>query len=324
MRKRSAALVLVVLAACGRPPVTDEVTVQFSDEDDTAVITAETKFDLSSRNPRVEAARNAALAGTDPWTVRFARLTPELDRVTFERNRGDLARVVHTVRVPADDLQRVFSDTSVTVLLTRADGWNELTLLPGASTRATREQERHFEEHLRSWSGDVARYFRAIDHLYDYLDENPHRAEAMFAALVASKEEDPLVTEEELPFLEAVMHAMERIAARMDATEGAAFTFGEVADLIYNPFPAKMTFRAPGAKDLVIEPVDLYGAIAALEGKWISPDPLAALLRNDIPPASELAAMPRKSAAAPDASEIAAAIKEQLARPKSYTLRWRE
>jgi hypothetical protein len=326
MRKRwAAAIALLLLAACGQPPVTDEVTVRFSDESDTATVTAETKFDLQSRNPRVDAARNAALSSTDPWSVRFARVNPELDQVTFERQRGELARVVHLVRIPANDLGRVFSDTSVTVLLTRENGWNELTLLPGTSQRATREQQRHFEEQLGVWSGDVARYFRAIDHLYDYLDEHPQRAEALFAALVASKEDEPpLLAEEELPFVEAVMNAMERIATRMDESGAEAYSFAEEADLIFNPFPAKMTFRAPDAKDLVIEPVDLFAAIAGLEGKWISPDPLAALLKKEIPTAAELAEMPRKSTSMASATEIASAIREELARPKSYTLRWRD
>ena len=323
MRKLWAALALAFLAACGRPPVTDEVTVRFFDDPPEVQITAETRFDLESRSRRVESARNAALTGTDPWSVRFARLAPELDQITFERQSGALARVVHVVRIPADDLPRVFSDTAITATLTYRDGVHELILYPGTSSRATREQQRHFEEQLGSWSKDVARYFTAIDHLYDYIDDNPHRAEAIFAALINNKETE--VLEEEQPFLEAVLNAMERIAARMDESEDDAVSFAEEADLIYNPFPAKMTFKAPGEKELVIEPVDLFAAIAALEGKWISPDPLAALLKDDeqMPAAAELAKMPRKSASVVDASEIARAIREQLARPKTYSLRWR-
>lgn len=326
MRKPLAALALLVLAACTKPPVTDEVTIQFFDDHHDVRITAETKFDMYSNNPRVEAARTAALTGFDPWTVRFNRVNPEVDHITFERSRGELERVVHVARVPAEDLQRVFSDTSVTMQILRGEGTRELSLYFGSSARATREQQRQFDEALTSWSRDVARYFIAIDHLYDYMNENPHRAEALFAALVASKEDEPpLVAEEELPFIEAVMATMERIGLRMDAVQGDAATFAELADLIYNPFPAKLTIRAPGEKDLVIEPVDLFEEIAALEGKWISPDPLAALLKADeLPPAADLAAMPRKSASVVDASEVERAIREQLARPKTYTYRWRD
>lgn len=327
MRKLLAAVALLVLAACGRPPVTDEVTVQFYDGHDDVVITAETKFDLHAQSRRVDLAREAALTGNDPWSVRFARLSPELDQVTFERRKGQLESVVHTIRVPADDLQRVFSDTSVTVTLTRDRGWKELTLYPGTSTRATREQQRLWDEQLTAWSEDVARYFTAIDHLYDYLDDQPHRAKAVFAALVAAEEDDPPIAEEEEPFVEAVLDAMERIAIRMDQHEGDAASFAEMADLIHNPFPARMIFRVPREKDLVIEPVDLFGAIGALEGRWISPDPLAALLKTEksaIPSATELAEMPRKSSSVPNAAEIARAIREQLARPRVHSLRWSE
>jgi hypothetical protein len=316
------ALLLMLFAACARPPVTDDVTVQFYEDRPEVLITAETRFDVSSRSPRVETARNAAITGNDPWSVRFGRLVPELHQVTFERHHGTLARVVHTVRIPADELQRVFSDATVTVLLTRGDGYSELILLPGTSSRATREQQRHFEEQMASWSRDVAGYFTAIDHLYDYLDDQPHRAETVFDALVGGK--DVEVLEDEEPFVQAVLDAMERIAARMDAGEAGAATFAEEADLIYNPFPARMTIKVPTEKDLVIEQVDLFAAIAALEGKWIAPDPLAALLKEQEPSPRELAGQPRKSASVVDAGEIASAVREQLARPKSYSIRWRE
>ncbi|HKR67078.1 MAG TPA: hypothetical protein VJZ00_25350, partial [Thermoanaerobaculia bacterium] len=105
-------------------------------------------------------------------------------------------------------------------------------------------------------------------------------------------------------------------------------------DLVFNPFPAKVTVSVPGdviaiegfksSKELVIEPVNLYASIAGLEGKWISPDPLAAALREQIPTAEELASMPRRSTAFVPASNVADAIREQLVRPKSYVIRWRD
>ena len=324
MRKLWAALALAFLAACAQPPVTDEVTVEFYDGRDEVLITAETKFDLKSKNPRVDAARNAALVGTDAWSARFTRLAPELDQVTFERHSGALARVVHAARIPAEDLQRVFSDTAITVSLVYVDGQHELTLYPGTSTRATREQHRHFEDQLGAWSKDVARYFTTIDHLYDYMNANPHRAEPLFAAMFGEKGSELLVMEEEVPLLEAVEQAMEKIGARLDATEARAASFAEEADLIYNPFPARMIFRVPREKDLVIEPIDLFSAIAALEGKWISPDPLAALLKEEVPSPAELAEMERKSSSVVDAGDITRAIREQLVRPRSYVLRWRD
>ncbi len=321
MPRRLAALAVLLLAtACGRLPVRDEVVVQFHDDRDEVTVTAETLFDHGNSSQRVESARSAALQGLDPWTVRFARMDPQSEEITFARRQGELERVTRRIRIPADDLQRLFSDTNITLNLIRGEGWRELSLYPGSSSRASREQIRHFEEELHAWSRDVARYFVAIDHLYDYLDENPHRSKFVFAALVNEKEAAVLEDEESL--LTAVIESMERIAERMDAHEDDAFTFAEEADLIYNPFPARMVIRAPGEKELVIERIDLFATIAALEGKWVSPDPLAALLKEELPTGEELAAMPRKSTSVINASHIETAIREQLAQPRTYTVRW--
>ena len=321
LKRLAAAAALLLFAACGRPPVRDEVTVQFYEEGNEITVRAETSFDLRTASRRVEQAQSAAMAQTDPWAVRFAQLTPVADEVTFLRNRGELERVTRTIRIPEDDLQRVFSDTSITVNLIRGEGWRELTFYPGSSSRASREQVRHFEGQLNLWSSDVARYFTAIDHIYDYLGEHPHRAKPLFAALLNEKEPADVLEDEE-PLLTAVLAVMERVADRMDAAEQDSWSLAEEADLIYNPFPARVVVRVPREKELVIEPVDLFKAIAALEGKWISPDPLAALLKDEQATADQLAAMPRRSVAVPNAGEIAGAIREQLARPKTYAIRW--
>lgn len=322
MTKRIAALALLLLAACAQPPVTDHVTVQFHEDREEITVTAKTDFKRDSRSPRVESARIAALGGTDPWSIRFARVSPVDEDVTFSRHRGTLDEVTRRITIPADDLQRVFSDTSITVNLIEGEGWRELSLYPGTSSRASREQIRHFNEQLTSWSQDVAGYFIAVDHLYDYLDEHPHRAKFIFDS--QTSEEDSPVLEEEKPLVEAVGNAMERIIDRADEQEDESYSFAEAADLIFNPFPAQMTIRVPREKDLVIEPVNLFEAIASLEGKWISPDPLAALLKDDGTTSEQLAAMPRQSTSVVNATEIANAIREQLARPQSYTIRWSE
>ena len=322
--KRLGVLALLLVAACAQPPVTDQVTVQFHENSNAITVTATTDFKRDSQSPRVESARIAALGGTDPWSIRFARLSPVDEDVTFSRHRGTLDQVTRRITIPADDLQRVFSDTSITVNLIEGEGWRELSLYPGTSSRASREQIRLFDEELNVWSQDVARYFIAVDHLYDYLDENPHRAKFIFATQENEKESP--VLEEEQPLVDAVGNAMERILSRLEEQEDQAYSFAEAADLIFNPFPAKMTIRVPREKDLVIEPVNLVEALASLEGKWISPDPLAALLKDEEEAltSEQLAAMPRHSTSVINATEIANAIREQLARPQTYTIRWSE
>lgn len=339
MLRRFAPVAAVLLfAACAQPLVDDEVTVTI-EKNDRALITAQTTFNDKdvkddTRLRIVEAARFAALHGNDAWSARFGRLTAEDEEVTFQKHLGQLDRVTRSIRIPAGQLQQVFSDTNITVNLLNGEGWRELSFIPGGSIRATREQRKHFEDSLQSWSGAVARYFAAVDRLYTYLNANTHRRPAIFAALLSTEAVGELpVAEEEQPLVDSVIVAMEEIGTMMDQVpDGAAATFGEEADLIYNPFPARMTIRVPGdvlskegfKEELVIEPVDLLDVITGLEGKWISPDPLAALLREQPATAEELSRQGLRSTQVVHASDIANAIREELERPKMYVVRWRQ
>jgi len=345
-RSMVCALVLLcalLVAACARGPVNEAVTVEF-EKSDWVRVTAETTFDdsninTSARMALLEAGRFAALNGTDSWSARFGRVTAEDESVTYEKHRGQLDRVTRSVRIPTNQLQQVFSDVNITVNVLNGPGWRELSFIPGGSIRATREQRRHFEDALGSWSGSVARYFAAVHRLYVYMNANPQRGPALFAALLSEKPVDPavvnpalLVLEEEQPLVDSVTAAMEEIATGMDETEDGAATFAEEADLIYNAFPARMTVSVPGdviskegfGKELVIDRIELLEIITGFEGKWISPDPLAALLREQAPSAEQLARQPRRSTSSVSASDIADAIREQLVRPRTYVLRWRD
>jgi hypothetical protein len=337
-------VVALFIASCGKFPVTDEVRIEFADDGKSVDVTADTRFQLEAANDetrrRIEAARAAAQQGTDPWSLRLSHLTPESERVTWSRTRGALEGVTHSVRISDDDLQTVFADTNITVNVLHGDGWRELRFYPGTSARASREQQRRFASELSSWSTIVARYFAAIHRMYGYMDASPGRARYLFAAVMHEDREDgspAIVAEEEQAYVDDVVNAMDEIAKRMDEQEGRATTFAEDADLVFNPFPARITVTVPGdilaaegfppgGKDrsLAIEPVDLFASIAALEGKWIAPDPLAAMLREQPPRSDEIAGMPRRSTALVPADDVARAIREQLARPKSYAVRWRE
>jgi len=344
LRRYAVALALSWLAACARSPVTHELSIEV-EKNDRVLVTAQTAFNPAvARTPgqlsRLEAARSVALHGNDEWATRFGRITAEDDEVTFRRHGGELDRVSRAVRIPSRDLQQLLSDTNITVNILDGEGWRELAFYPGASMRATREQRRHFDEALDTWSSSAARYFVAVDHLYAYLRVNPQRAPELFAVLLGEKDSEQLgaddlplsqAGEEEQPLLDAVTAAMDEMASRMDEQEGDAVTFAEEADLVYNPFPARMIVRVPGevisqqgfTKDLTIEPIDLLEAITALEAKWISPDPFAALLRDPVPSAAELARKPRTSKRVVAPKEVADAIRAQMARPESYVIRWR-
>jgi hypothetical protein len=183
----------------------------------------------------------------------------------------------------------------------------------------------------------VARYFESLHHLYSYLDDQPQRARYVFAALVNEKGEDgsePLVSEDEEPLVNGVLASMEAIATRLDAQQERGASLAEEADLLFNPFPARITVRVPGdvlasqgfptEGDLVIERVDLLSVVAELEGRWVSPDPLSLLLRDTTPTAAGMASLPRHAASVVSPGEIADAIRERMVRPRSYVVRFRD
>jgi len=339
VRRRVLIAVLLLFAACRRLPVEDEVTIAPAESGDTITVSVTTDFALDPQDEdarrRVDAARAAALANTDPWSVRFARLdTPLEERHTIEKTRGAVQRVTRTARIPSDDLQHLFSDANITVDYVRGDGWQELRFYPGSDGRATREQREAFETTLQAWSRSVVRYFTAMDHLYDYMERHPQRAETLFAAMLEDKDAPPIDEEEERPLIEAVIHSMDEISQRMETAEGRSGIV-ELADLVFNPFPARMVIKTPhdvlsaegfeqkGKNELTIEPVDLFASLKGLEGRWISPDPLAASLRDSEVTAAQLAAAERKSTSVVSATEVTRAIREQLVRPKAYVVRWR-
>jgi hypothetical protein len=336
----SAALVIALLAtACVQPPVRDDLTIEFSRRSETVTVRADTWFDLRGSDRatdiRLVAAREAVIAGTDAWSARFARIRAESDSVMYQRNGGTLERATRTAVIAPEDLQTLLADSNITVNVLRGDGWRELALYPGASSRASREQQRRIDDELAGWSAAVARYLAAIHRMYTYMDERPARSEVLFAALLNEKGVDgivPAITEREQGFVEAVAIEMQEIADRLTEREGRAATLHEELDLVFNPFPARITVLVPGEviaregfdKDDVIERVELFETIAALEGRWVSPDPVAALLQEQSPGARDLAATPRKSTAVVTAKQVAEALRETLERRRPYTLRWRD
>lgn len=339
----AATVALLFAAACVKPPIREELSIELSRETDAVVVTAETTFDLESRAPvvreRVDAARAAVEAGTDPWATRFARVSPEADRLALDRSRGVLERVTRSARIAPEELQQIFADTNITVTVVRGDGWRELAFYSGTSNRGSREQHRRFEEELERWSRSVAIYFQALQRLYAYLDEQPQRARWVFAALLNEKNFDgpgPVVLEDEQPLIEDTVEAMAAIATGMERQMTQAPTLGEQADLLFNPFPARITVRLPGEavalhgfaaqgdSVAVIEPIDLLAIVSELEGRWVDPDPLAVLLREESPTPDALAAKRRRASPVTSSTEIAAAVRERLVRPRTFVVRWRE
>ena len=345
---RRLAIVALLLTGCvAEHPIRERVTLDFGQPERVNVIESTTIEDVEAPPPRlgrrIEAVRDALANGRDDWSNRFAKVAADSERVTFDRKHGQLWRVEHHASIDRDALEKLFADMSITIHATRGDGWSELAIYPGGSTRATRDQQEHFQKSIDVWSHAAARYFESMRHLYAYLNDNPQRARAMFREMLEPpKDEPPEVTSHEQELLDETGAAAAQILTMLDVAEDQPFTLDEEANLVYNPLRADFTIRVPG-EVLAVEGFEKSGdgayrfvapklldAVASLEGHWLSPDPLALKIRaervKDTPPPDieAVAAMPRRVAPVITPSEIASAVTERLKPLSTFRVRWAE
>jgi hypothetical protein len=341
-----AAICALTLAACNpERPVRDHLTLDFAaDRDPNQIrVIATTSFTANADSPRelterLDAQREAIVAGRDEWGVRFAQVSPENERIIFDRTRGSLQQVEHSALVSRDEFHKFFADLPLTVQLTRGDNWSELSIYPASSTRATREQREHYQRTIQFWSEGAAHYISAMHAFYSYLDANPRRAEILFAALIAN-DPDLIITEDEKALVNTAGDAMAELQSRIDAIGENVYSLTEEADLVNQPLSADVTVRVPGAilvsegferheRSVTITRPTLLEAVATLEGKWLEPDPLLLQLRRregDKPlDITALAAEPRKASPVVTPLEIEQEITKQLVPASSYRVRWTE
>lgn len=335
LRVASCAL-LLLLIACNDVPH-HEVTLSFDASGEHVTIAVESRIPEKGRDDeRAQRLREDLVAYRDEWSLRFANANPREDRMLFERTRGTVVRVEHVARIDSDDLQKFFFDVPLSTAVTRGPGWTELTIYPGASMRATREQRENVEKTLQLYAHRALEYFAAVRALYAYLDERPQRATELFKALFRDDEDarPVLLTDVEMALVDATRATLVRFAFGEDETSNLE----READLVFNPFPATLVVRVPSeplivegfAREekgrLVAQTKSLLDAIASLEGKWISPDPLAFALRSDSKGLEDLApvlaAEPRRAAAVIGEREVTDALRERLRPAARYRVRF--
>jgi len=334
--KRICAVALVALfAACDTVP-RHKLTLTFNDAGDRVTLESSTtlpSLKQAEDRARVEHLRDELLAGRDEWALRFGNAAPERDRVVFDRTGGELTEVTRSATIDADDLQKFFYDLPITAKVTRDNGVVELAIYPGTSNRATRADREAFEKQMNDGAAAARRYIEAMRALYEYLDEHPQRAHDAFDALFRD-EKDPrpvVATEREMALVTAVREAMTHLLDLnwSDATREA--------DVVANPFPAEIFVRMPGepilvegfARDergLYIRPKMLFEAVASLEGRWISPDPIALALRSPELKEEEmidvLANSKRRAEPVIGFQEVLAGITAQLKPAERYRVRF--
>lgn len=334
MRKTIVAALALLLLSCD-PLARTELRLTFDETGEKVAVA------ILADKERVNAIREVSgegfgediLRSRDEWSLRLANANAGNERIIFDRSGRELTRVEQQATIDGRDLQKLFYDVGVTVQMTRGDGWSELTLYPGTSTRATRQQRTNVANKLREFADQVARYYQSIGAMYKYVDANSNRAEDLFAALFAEKDDEVVpLSDDERDLVKNVRAALEPL---FTAEAGA---FNREADLVYNPFPGRIDVVVPGqtlivegfAKaqngELVASTITPTDALPSLEGRWISPEPLAAGGDGEKVTARELAVRiagkPRSVKAVIDGADIMRAVIEAIQPAPRYRVRF--
>jgi len=337
--KRICAVALVALLAVACDPVPRHtLTLTFNDAGDRVTIESSTTLpalkDAKDRGA-VERLRDDLVLGRDEWSLRFQHAGPEHDRVVYDRNGSELGSVQHSATIDSENLQKFFYDLPITTKIIRGEGWIELSIYPGTSDRATRQDRDDFEKKLNAGAGAARRYINAMRVMYEYLDEHPRRAEEMFYAMFRDKDDErpAMVTKLELELVTEVRAAIDAI---LDVDW--AGDLSHEADRVMNPFPATIVVRTPTKPTLVegfareergltIDSKGLLEAIGALEGRWISPDPFALAMKAPSGTTTEqfviqLAGAHRHAEPVVGFEEVLAGLREQLRPADRYRVRF--
>ncbi len=353
LRPIAAAAAALLLAGCFDPPVREDLELEFLPHGAYVVrskveITEAGETSNAALRRRLALLRRELAAGDDPWSLRYAAVAPAVERFGWEKRLGEIHEVERSATlVEPEQLGSFFADTALVVSYEVADGFGTLTIVPGAAgARATRRQQREMEAALAAWSERVAGYLAAAEELYAYLDTRPERARAAMGALLSD-----LLTEgerealgeleaEERELVERLEKAMEAVFSVLLVAPGDAQSLDELSHLVYDPFPARLTVRLParpaevegfvagGDDGFTVPGFGLWPALAALEGRWLEPDPLLLYValrgrgeeaRLDL---DALLARARRAGPAPDAEEVRLAIEEGLQPASVYRAVW--
>jgi hypothetical protein len=328
----------LLLSACGiKPAVENRLSLVFYEDPSRVHVNTQIHIEDPDNKviaQRVDYLREAIAGNRDEWAMRFAGLNIDNERIVLDRTYGRITGVERQTTIDRNELPKFFNDMSVTVSLLPNDGYTELTIIPGASSRATRQQRERVFATLHEWSREAAAYVDALSHLYEYLDANPERAQPAFTILLADRDQKS-VNDEEQALIEKVWNTADRLSERMRPKETDAYMVDEEFDLVFNPFPGEIDVVTPkpasgvenfdkrDATTFVIPRRGLLDAVSSLEGKWVSPDPFAMSAHGD-PKPEQLAKMPRHWSAVVTASEIESAVSERLKPASVYRVRWIE
>ena len=353
MQRFRSILVLLLslpLVGCFDEPIREHfhVTVRGAGPVVVTVVQEVADPDRAHQNPqladRMEESRATIEDDLDPWSRRFALLQPLAEHQSVERIAGKLRRSVHSAVLPSfDDVVRMMEADGLTGGLSVSGGVAELGLFPTGGSRATFVQRQEVRRLLTEWSATLAVYFESVIDLYDHLGRRPDRAVPCFAHIFDKHEEVPESgpldpNEEEL--VKRVKASVDDVVLALLVADDSEYSLNELTRLVYDPFPARLTFAVQGrvlqTEGLVPEAgfferpaVDAWNALRSLDGRWMAPDlvtTLASPAPEDQQPDSDpiaFASLPRYSAEPPTPAEVESALLGELVPEDVLTLRWR-
>jgi hypothetical protein len=347
-RIAATAMLCAALVGCFEEPIRDHLHLHLTANGRVVLTTIQevAEPDVAEDNPalaaRLDDARTAIEQGWDRWTRGFTELDANAERFTLERVDGVVRRAVRSAVVSwTPELELFLASNGVTAVVESRDGYHELALYTVGGTLATARQRDDLARRTRTWSRAVAAYLETAIALYDHLELRPERAVPCLSQLfdTGDPEAHPL-DDIEGRLISELGDAIEDVAQVLRVMPGDAYSLNELSRLASDPLPVRLTVTVPGPIVEVEEfemhesfierrPVDLWRALLELEGRWLEPDlvtamvtPLPADQQPDPDPVS-FAAIPRWAGKPPSASEVEAAVAAALIPPDAHRVRWR-
>lgn len=349
-------LACLALASCFDPPIRESLLLRFLPNGAVVATSTVELADTGTTNQaverRVNEVRQGILEGSDPWGARFAAAEPAAERFSWEKRLGSLRGASRSAVITEPrNLAAVFGDTSLSVTyeVDNEQGIAELTIVPGPSSRATRRQREEMDQVMETWTAALAEYLEAAQQLYAYLEKQPERAHACFGTLFAEA-----LSEDDLTSLEELTKDEEEVVGRLDEAtrlvlevlavpDNGTHSPDEVSHLVYDPFPARVAVKLPGAPlsvegfqrgekgALSVPSLGLWEALKSLRGRWLAPDPVTFYVASVQSETEQVdldffLEQSRKSSPAhllPSAAEVRSAIEQRLRPAPVYQAAWR-
>lgn len=346
------AIACVAAVACFEEPVREHLHLTLIGDLGVVVTTVQDVAgpEVAESNPqlaaRLDERRAAIERGWDRWRPLYDELRPVVERTTLEKVDGVARRALYSAAVTDfDSVARMLASQGLDAILDHEpiddhSSEHELRLYPVGSPPATLNERAEVERRLDEWAVTVADYLADAAALYEHFERRPDRAVPCLSHLFGYGPDPAPLDKGEEELVARLKDRIQAVAGVLQVDSGEAYTLNELSRLAFDPFPARLTVAVRGTPvevegfvegDGFLErpAVDLWRALASLEGRWLSPDLVTAMIapvpedRQPEPVPEDFATIARRWTEAPTPSEVAAALRAELIPPELHRVRWR-